>query len=73
VARLGRYDAFGIIGFLDDYIKIVKKRSLGLTGWQKILGQLNHRIIVWGCLYLVANYPWNISIPFIKRPRSPTA
>ena len=26
---------FGIIGFLDDYIKVVKKRSLGLTPLQK--------------------------------------
>lgn len=30
---------FGLIGFLDDYIKIVKKRSLGLRAYQKILGQ----------------------------------
>jgi phospho-N-acetylmuramoyl-pentapeptide-transferase len=37
---LGATTAFGIIGFTDDYIKIVKKRSLGLTGWQKIAGQL---------------------------------
>ncbi len=31
---------FGLIGFLDDYIKIVKKRSLGLTAKQKIIAQL---------------------------------
>lgn len=31
---------FGIIGFLDDYIKVVKKRSLGLRAYQKILFQL---------------------------------
>ena len=31
---------FGLIGFVDDYIKIVKKRSLGLTAKQKMLGQL---------------------------------
>ncbi|MBD2844399.1 phospho-N-acetylmuramoyl-pentapeptide-transferase [Paenibacillus sp. IB182496] len=31
---------FGLIGFLDDYIKIVLKRSLGLTARQKLLGQL---------------------------------
>lgn len=30
---------FGIIGFLDDYIKVVMKRSLGLKAWQKMLGQ----------------------------------
>lgn len=31
---------FGLIGFLDDYIKIVMKRSLGLKPWQKLLGQI---------------------------------
>ncbi len=30
---------FGAIGFYDDYIKVVKKRSLGLRAWQKIVGQ----------------------------------
>ncbi|THB63846.1 MAG: phospho-N-acetylmuramoyl-pentapeptide-transferase [Gammaproteobacteria bacterium] len=30
---------FGLIGFMDDYIKIVKKRSLGLTSKQKYLLQ----------------------------------
>lgn len=29
-----------LIGFSDDYIKVVKKRSLGLTPWQKIIGQV---------------------------------
>ena len=31
---------FGLIGFVDDYIKIVKHRSLGLTAWQKIIAQV---------------------------------
>lgn len=31
---------FGVIGFLDDYIKVVMKRSLGLKAWQKMLGQI---------------------------------
>ena len=31
---------FGIIGFCDDYIKKIKKRSLGLRAWQKIAAQL---------------------------------
>lgn len=37
---------FGIVGFLDDYIKIVFKRSLGLTAKQKLAGQLIFSIIV---------------------------
>jgi phospho-N-acetylmuramoyl-pentapeptide-transferase len=31
---------FGLIGFLDDYTKVVKRRNLGLTAKQKILLQL---------------------------------
>ena len=30
---------FGVIGFLDDYIKIIKKNSDGLSAKQKLLGQ----------------------------------
>lgn len=37
---------FGIIGFLDDYIKVVKKRNLGLTSKQKFICQVIVSIIV---------------------------
>ncbi len=57
---------FGLVGFADDYIKVVKKRSLGLTGKQKLLCQLIVAIGVWGALYFYGNYPWNLSIPFLK-------
>lgn len=57
---------FASIGFADDYIKIVKKRSLGLTGKQKLLGQIIIAVGVWGILYFWQGYPWNISIPFFK-------
>jgi phospho-N-acetylmuramoyl-pentapeptide-transferase len=63
--------AFGAIGFLDDYIKVVKKRSLGLTGKQKLFGQLLTALVVWVVLYWVANYPWNLSIPFFKATAIP--
>src|SRR5215212_5303046 len=42
---------FGLIGFLDDYQKMAKRRSLGLTGKQKLLGQLVIAIGVWTALY----------------------
>jgi phospho-N-acetylmuramoyl-pentapeptide-transferase len=57
---------FGIIGFADDWIKIVKKRSEGLTERQKLVGQLAVAVGVWASLYFLANYPWNLSIPFFK-------
>ena len=31
---------FGMVGLMDDYIKVVCRRSMGLTAWQKLLGQL---------------------------------
>ncbi len=37
---LGLAIGMGLIGFLDDYIKVVKKRNLGLTPMQKTVGQL---------------------------------
>ena len=31
---------FGIIGFIDDYMKVRSQRSGGLSGWRKVVGQL---------------------------------
>ena len=30
----------GLVGFIDDFIKTRKQRSLGLGGWAKIVGQV---------------------------------
>ncbi|ADU30851.1 phospho-N-acetylmuramoyl-pentapeptide-transferase [Evansella cellulosilytica] len=38
---------FGLLGFLDDFIKVVKKRNLGLTSKQKFLGQVLISAIVY--------------------------
>jgi phospho-N-acetylmuramoyl-pentapeptide-transferase len=63
---LGATVLFAAIGFADDYIKIVKRRSLGLTGKQKLIGQLAVALMVWGLLWASGDYPWNLSIPFLK-------
>lgn len=63
---LGATTLFAAVGFADDWIKIVKKRSLGLTGKQKIAGQLITALLVWGILWAWGDYPWNMSIPFLK-------
>jgi len=62
---------FGAVGFADDYIKLVKRRSLGLTGRQKIIFQLIIAVGVWAALYIATRYfqtkySWNVSIPFFK-------
>jgi len=37
---------FGLIGFIDDYMKIVNKRSLGLKPYQKLIGQIILAVIL---------------------------
>lgn len=42
----------GLVGFLDDYIKVFKKQKNGLNGWIKLLGQIVLGCIVSTTLYL---------------------
>src|SRR2546421_3922340 len=68
--------AFGAIGFADDYLKLVKQRSLGLTGRQKLALQLIIATVIWATLfistkYFETKYSWNISIPFFKATAIP--
>ncbi len=65
------FSAFSLIGFADDYIKIKKKRNLGLTGRQKLILQVGVAVGVWAMLWFIANYPWNLSIPFFKATANP--
>ncbi|HYV85712.1 MAG TPA: phospho-N-acetylmuramoyl-pentapeptide-transferase [Patescibacteria group bacterium] len=61
---------FGIIGFADDYLKITRKRSLGLTARQKIVAQLTVALgISLVLLYLsrAGLYSTILSIPFFKK------
>ncbi|SFG45950.1 Phospho-N-acetylmuramoyl-pentapeptide-transferase [Planifilum fulgidum] len=60
---------YGIIGFLDDYIKVVMKRNLGLTAKQKLLGQLFIGLVLFWVLLKVRviEGDWN-AISTIKIP-----
>ena len=61
--------AFAVIGFMDDYAKVAKRQSLGLTGKQKLAAQFAVALGVWATLYFFAGdtYTWNISLPFFKQ------
>ncbi len=54
---------FGIIGFADDYIKVVKKRNLGLTITQKSIAQIALMLAYLGALYMSGNT--FMQIPFV--------
>ncbi|MEA4816026.1 MAG: phospho-N-acetylmuramoyl-pentapeptide-transferase [Lachnospiraceae bacterium] len=56
---------FGIIGFIDDYIKINKKRSLGLRAYQKIIGQAIITVLFAFYIYK-SGIGTEILIPFTK-------
>jgi len=55
---------FGLVGFLDDYIKIVFRRSLGLTAKQKLFGQLFFSGVICYLLYR-QGHSTSLSIPFL--------
>lgn len=56
---------FGLIGFLDDYIKVVKKRSLGLTPIQKMALQFLVTAVFIYYYFNVAGLDTGIKIPFV--------
>ena len=64
--------AFGAIGFADDYIKVVRKRSKGLTFWQKIELQFAASGGVALALVAMQNkrmYSTRLVVPFLKNFR----
>ncbi len=57
---------FGIIGFSDDYIKVVKKRNLGLTSKQKFLAQLIVSVAITVFMSYTGITGEEIFVPFLK-------
>lgn len=55
---------FGLIGFLDDYIKVVLKRSMGLHAWQKMLGQIGVTTIFIYYMVQYSDLSLTMLIPF---------
>lgn len=53
---------YGLIGFLDDFIKVALKRNLGLTSLQKMIGQLLIAFIFYFILRYF-DFPTYIQIP----------
>lgn len=55
---------FGLIGFLDDYIKVVLKRSMGLRAWQKMALQIVVTAVYAYYIVEVAGVDLAMRIPF---------
>lgn len=76
-ARLNRFVVWsiitilylGILGFIDDYLKIIKKHPRGISAKQKLLFQLIFSIVL--CVYLYVSpsnylYSSHLHIPYLK-------
>jgi phospho-N-acetylmuramoyl-pentapeptide-transferase len=66
--------ALGAVGFLDDYLKVVKKKPKGLIGRYKIVGQVLVGLVVGGIIYFYPQWIdanlWKLksstTVPFVK-------
>jgi len=56
----------GMVGFVDDYIKMVRLKSLGLSATTKFVGQLVLGIGVALYLYFNVGLPTDLYVPFLK-------
>jgi phospho-N-acetylmuramoyl-pentapeptide-transferase len=66
---LGAFAAFGVIGFIDDYLKVTRHNSAGLPAWAKLAGQFVVALTVMLFLYFSGDEGATVLyIPFFKNP-----
>ena len=56
----------GLIGFCDDFIKVVKKRNLGLTALQKLIFQIVIAVILAVYQSKVSSFGTSMYVPVVK-------
>ena len=60
---------YGVIGFLDDYAKVTRRRNLGLTGRRKLTYQFGVAFLFAAVLigmYVGGSYTTSMNVPFLK-------
>jgi phospho-N-acetylmuramoyl-pentapeptide-transferase len=64
VTLVGITLGFGVIGFIDDFIKVVMHRSLGLRAYQKLIGQFGLAfLLMWISIHMLGRGT-DVAIPF---------
>jgi len=61
----------GIVGFMDDYLKVIKKIKKGLIGRYKLVGQISLGLLIGFLIYFRPDFMMkgindNTSVPFFK-------
>lgn len=57
---------FGFIGFIDDYLMVVKKRNMGFTAKAKFSIQILFALIISYLIYICPDFNSTLTIPFLK-------
>jgi phospho-N-acetylmuramoyl-pentapeptide-transferase len=57
---------FGTVGFVDDYIKVVRKNNKGLSAKAKFLGQTIVAVAALSILITLPGYSTQLAVPFFK-------
>src|SRR5689334_2093888 len=60
---------YGLIGFIDDYQKVMKRQNLGITGRHKMLMQIGLALVIAVILLVMQSYhdyTPSINVPFFK-------
>lgn len=58
---------FALVGFVDDYIKVINKRNLGFTALQKLLAQFAISFLLFFLISQSSKVNTNIFVPGIKK------
>ena len=59
---------YGLVGFIDDFIKVVKKQNLGLSAKAKFTFQLLVAVVSTLSMYQLGYIDGSLVIPFLSRP-----
>jgi phospho-N-acetylmuramoyl-pentapeptide-transferase len=57
---------YGLIGFVDDYRKLLNKSSRGISGKTRLAGEIALALFVSLILYIKPDFTSNVTIPFFK-------
>jgi phospho-N-acetylmuramoyl-pentapeptide-transferase len=58
---------YGLIGFIDDYLMQIKKRSKGLNVRHKLMLQFGLALVTGFLVYISPDFSTQVTIPFFKR------
>jgi phospho-N-acetylmuramoyl-pentapeptide-transferase len=64
---LAAFIGFGLLGFIDDFVKVALKRNLGLTAKQKLFFQILIAVVLAVYQSRVSVYGTTVAIPFINK------